>query len=506
MLALLLIIAAIIGSLALGIVTSGYLTPSFPPELAIPEEPSCLSEEALDSLLAGPVVFTCGYLDDPASEYEWILAAENAQIDRIFIHDEKQLVKRADCDGTAYYSWLCHPPDYGSLWKNTLWKLNDPDPNREIKDGDTFSVYVRKDADHEGYWICEDDTRRPPGLFPSPDFSGSPTPVTSEDEIGRDDIIVDSTTVNGIIVTLFRSGSAFLADIEPLEPEGERRFLIETEYKGVTYDVYENLLVAFAPDSDKYYYFVPKGSFDSSGTMVGEKVDYHVFAITSTKDVAAGFRKSLKLGTFNPIIQKASANPWWAAYLPESKPVIYLYPEQDMLVDISVLPKDGEVTVSDPFYNKYTGWNRIVARPDGSLIYDSQPYRFLYYETEVAGYTIPEEGFVIPTDELEPFLTGAVKTYGLNETETHEFIDYWVPRFKNDVSTPYMFVTFIQQEEIDRVVPLSIVPKPDTAIRIRPYFRPESEHRMVVPQSLPDTPPVRHGFTLVEWGGILDLQ
>ena len=127
MIALLLIIAAMIASLALGIYTSGYLTPSLPPELAY-SEPYCLTEEALDSLLDGPVVFTCGYLDDPSNEHEWVLAAEDAQIDRVFIHDEKQLMKRAECDGVTYYSWLCHPPDYGSLWKNTLWKLNDADP------------------------------------------------------------------------------------------------------------------------------------------------------------------------------------------------------------------------------------------------------------------------------------------------------------------------------------------------------------------------------------------
>ena len=496
MIALLLIIAAMIASLALGIYTSGYLTPSLPPELAY-SEPYCLTEEALDSLLDGPVVFTCGYLDDPSNEHEWVLAAEDAQIDRVFIHDEKQLMKRAECDGVTYYSWLCHPPDYGSLWKNTLWKLNDADPNREIKDGDRFSVYIRKDADHEGYWLCEDETRQPPG-------STSPTPYVTGDEVTRDDIIEDSTTVNGIIVTWFRSGTAYLADIEPGEPEGVRTLIGEAEFRGVTYDVYENLLIAFAPDNDQFYYFVPKGSFDGNGNVVGEKIDYQVFAITSTKDVVAGFRKSLKLGTFNPLIQKAAANPWWEAYLPESKPVIYLYPVQDVLVDITILPKEGEVTVSDPFYNKYTGWKHIVSHPDGSLLYNNRSYLSLYYETEVAGYTIPEEGFIIAKDELASFLTNAVTAYGLRKTETQEFIDYWMPRFEKEVAAPFVFVTFIPQEEIDRVVPLSVIPQPDTSIRIRPYFRPESEKRTVVPQSFPPHPPDRRGFTLVEWGGILD--
>ena len=101
-------------------------------------------------------------------------------------------------------------------------------------------------------------------------------------------------------------------------------------------------------------------------------------------------------------------------------------------------------------------------------------------------------------------MTNAVTAYGLRKTETQEFIDYWMPRFEKEVAAPFVFVTFIPQEEIDRVVPLSVIPQPDTSIRIRPYFRPESEKRTVVPQSFPPHPPDRRGFTLVEWGGILD--
>ena len=66
---------------------------------------------------------------------------------------------------------------------------------------------------------------------------------------------------------------------------------------------------------------------------------------------------------------------------------------------------------------------------------------------------------------------------------------------------PYYFITFIDQDIIDKVAPITISPKPNTIIRILmdvkalnyPINVKELEFKEV---------PERIGFTVVEWGGL----
>jgi len=112
---------------------------------------------------------------------------------------------------------------------------------------------------------------------------------------------------------------------------------------------------------------------------------------------------------------------------------------------------------------------------------------------------MPQEGFVIPRHEIAAFFERILPRLGLNERESRDFRDAWLPRFHD---APYYFITFLPRATIDRLAPLVVTPKPDAVIRVLMDYRPLWTSERVKAPHLPP-PPERRGFTVVEWGGIL---
>lgn len=177
------------------------------------------------------------------------------------------------------------------------------------------------------------------------------------------------------------------------------------------------------------------------------------------------------------------------------KPVIYLYPEREMDVTVR-LPLSVHITKSEPLYPE-GGWS-VRARPDGSLtMMDGASYGSLYWEGTGVGYAVPKDGFVVKDGEVEKFFTGTLPRYGLNERETREFMDFWVPKMSG---APYYRVSFLTSAW-SQAAPLSVTPRPQRSIRLFMDWQ-----RMSAPISIPKpaiVTPDRVGFTLVEWGGLL---
>lgn len=178
------------------------------------------------------------------------------------------------------------------------------------------------------------------------------------------------------------------------------------------------------------------------------------------------------------------------------KPVIYLHPESKTDVHVS-LPSFIDVTVSEPTYPA-KGWN-VTAEPNGQLMSheDGNTYGSLYWEGTGVSYNVPETGFVVSDGNVETFLAGVLPKYGLNETETREFMEFWVPEM---TGAPYYRVSFLT-DDWSKAAPLHVSPRPNTSIRIfmdwAPLYAPISIEAPRI------SAPARDGFTLVEWGGTL---
>jgi hypothetical protein len=179
------------------------------------------------------------------------------------------------------------------------------------------------------------------------------------------------------------------------------------------------------------------------------------------------------------------------------KPVIYLYPEETTDVNVQVAPNGG-FTTTIPEY-PVGGWN-VQAKPDGTITSydDGQVYPYLFWEGHAEGFGYPEEGFVFAQSEVEAGMTDVLTRFGMNEQETADFLEFWLPKM---VETPYVFVTFADQRAFELAAPLKITPKPDSVLRVFMYFEGLDAPRVVEPLSI--RPFVRKGFSVVEWGGVL---
>ncbi|MFA6250118.1 MAG: hypothetical protein WC686_01280 [Candidatus Shapirobacteria bacterium] len=179
-----------------------------------------------------------------------------------------------------------------------------------------------------------------------------------------------------------------------------------------------------------------------------------------------------------------------------AKPVIYLYPPKETPVTVKVA---ANITQSEPKYPA-AGWT-VLAKPSGELIYSGQSYPYLFWEGKGLGEypNYQNRGVVVTQKDLVATLYSQLSQLGLNEKESADFMDFWTAKLP---TTPYVRLTWLTTDDMNKLAPLSVNPRPDTAIRIFLEFEGLDEPVSLTPQTL--SAPPRQGFTLVEWGGLLE--
>lgn len=209
-----------------------------------------------------------------------------------------------------------------------------------------------------------------------------------------------------------------------------------------------------------------------------------------------GFQ-SQKIEVTHQTIQDIVLKPQTTSDRIIKKPVIYLYPLQK--TDISFhLDFKGELLTTFPKYDK--NWT-VTAYPDGR-IFDKKTNRFYSSLFWDGSQKFPDEhyqyksGFVVSKNDLTNFLIEKLEFMGLNNLETNEFVQYWLPILeKNKIN----FIHFYVNSDYDFISQNNVSPKPDTSIRIFMEFYGLDKPIEIPVQHLPKTE--RKGFTLVEWGG-----
>lgn len=175
------------------------------------------------------------------------------------------------------------------------------------------------------------------------------------------------------------------------------------------------------------------------------------------------------------------------------KPVIYLYPEKEMQVDVKLTTNNAKLWTTYPKYDN--GWS-VTATPEGKLTdKDGHTYDYLFWDAKDGNTYDMSRGFCVKGEDTVDFLREKLTQLGLNETEMNEFITYWLPRMEHN---EYNLVAF-QTEDYDRNFPLSITPEPDSVLRLLMTYKPMEEYTEIEPQELDSFE--RKGFTVVEWGG-----
>lgn len=179
------------------------------------------------------------------------------------------------------------------------------------------------------------------------------------------------------------------------------------------------------------------------------------------------------------------------------EPMIYLYPPKAIDVQIKL---GGKVRLTDSFPRYREGWT-VHASPDGMLLdrESGRPCTRIFWEGSSLLLPEPESGFVWNRAEVPGRLAEVLAVLGLNDRERREFLGDWLERL---TASPWVQVSFREPWEIELMAPLSVEPVPQTMIRVLMDWRPLEQH-VLMPEPSLRRPPVREGFVLVEWGGLV---
>lgn len=184
------------------------------------------------------------------------------------------------------------------------------------------------------------------------------------------------------------------------------------------------------------------------------------------------------------------------------KPVIYLYPEKEIDVEVMVEPK-GEFTFTYPKYNN--GWN-VTASPDGTLKDSINSYDYLFWESVCKWKPEPKfytHGSYVEKENTIAFLESKLTKMGLNDSEKNDFITYWGPKLTQNTMN---YIHFMIDEECNEIATMNIAPKPNSVFRVYMVYRSlsevEAQGSWIISAEQEFKPINREGFTVIEWGGM----
>ena len=177
------------------------------------------------------------------------------------------------------------------------------------------------------------------------------------------------------------------------------------------------------------------------------------------------------------------------------EPVIYIYPEKEQEVTLK-LPHKMKLLSTYPEYG--SGWT-VMVNPRGEITdSDKNIYEYLFWEGVYGIWPENSSGYVVKRENVEEFFIKILPQLGLKNNEIHDFIDAWLPEFQN---APFYKISFYDQKLIDVIIPLDINPRPDTLIRVLMEYKGLGES-ISLEEPVVSLPPVRKGFTVIEWGGL----
>ena len=187
-------------------------------------------------------------------------------------------------------------------------------------------------------------------------------------------------------------------------------------------------------------------------------------------------------------------------YLGSGSPYVYVYTKTAQKMQIN-LPKS--VTYTNPSLSE-NSWI-FTSYPEQTLTFaDGITKSKLYYEYDkkVFNSTLPtfkksQKGFLVDKDELAGFVSALAKQTGLNATEETDLL-VEMTREARKVSTDTLKVGLIDRQTVDKILPVSINPQPQSFTRVFFYLTSATgQEKLTAPLIQKVT---RDGDTVVEVG------
>lgn len=179
------------------------------------------------------------------------------------------------------------------------------------------------------------------------------------------------------------------------------------------------------------------------------------------------------------------------------KPVIYLYPTEEVPVTIKLDVK-GELGFTYPTYDEQ--WT-VLAYPNGKIQDEGTMFNYLFWDAKMPAHKLkydPKVGAVVSKSNLTGFLIRNLSDLGFTSWEMQDFLTYWVPKMlEND----FNYVNFLVNEDYEQIAGVTVTPKPDHMLRVYMVWHAVKDEKSLncKPQVFPYVN--REGFNYVEWGG-----
>ncbi len=186
------------------------------------------------------------------------------------------------------------------------------------------------------------------------------------------------------------------------------------------------------------------------------------------------------------------------------KPVIYLYSTKPIRTNL-ILNPTGELTFTYPQYQD--NW-RVETQKNGQItnLATGKSHPYLFWEANQPNASFQAEGgifegYIIQTDTAVQFLENQLAAMGLNEHESTDFITYWAPRL---MAKEYATIQFLLNDDYDSFFgDISSSTPLDFKLRIGMLFKVHGQKpTFKVIQPSYENIEKRHGFSLIEWGGV----
>ncbi len=176
------------------------------------------------------------------------------------------------------------------------------------------------------------------------------------------------------------------------------------------------------------------------------------------------------------------------------KPAIYLYPEEpiDATVELDI---HGQVLVTNP--ELHDAWY-VHVEPNGTITAGRESFEYLFYEADMARIFYPESGWVVSNGYLDAWFDTHLPLFGLNANEMDSFKGYWLSRLPG---APFYEIHLFDIGYLQEEATITIEPSPSTVIRVWLLFIPLEEPSTIENPAI--VTPLRAGFTMVEWGGMI---
>lgn len=148
-----------------------------------------------------------------------------------------------------------------------------------------------------------------------------------------------------------------------------------------------------------------------------------------------------------------------------ASPTLFLYAPADSEYAVQT---EADITYADPAFENNI-WN-VMVHENNTLTVNGSPRSFIYYEYMPREFLKPTEGWVINKNFLNQFKQNVLESaLGLSPLEAERGL-FELHHAADSINSQIIFIGLIPQEEVNKKLPITITPDPQSVYRLHFYI------------------------------------